>query len=360
MPLKNFHSARVRDPDDFLDDKKAWATFELKSGVELVTGKLKEDGMSGPMTAQAYHFDKSKFTVDQAEKWLEKHEVKTILFEPVKEALEMKAEKILHQLVESAVTRSFDKIFEVKWSAKFINDLADDCFAFIKPGGKKDEDGKTVPRSLRSLPYKNEKGEIDKPHLRNALARLPQSDLSDEEKKKAEVVLKKAAKEAGIDEYKKERRWVGEEQEVVSTAVGDGYDMKDSFEEVRDKIRKALVDAGGWGTYPYIVATFPEKVIFTNDTGRYFQIEYTLEGDEDDIKLGQAKELEKQTQFTIKEWLEKFSNPEKLLQEQEVHKAERILAGIEERPSPIEADKKILTEQELREQGLALHESFKG
>ena len=290
----------------------------------------------------------------------------------------IRAERILHNLVEQAADRVFKtQLSEAKWTTKFINDLPDDAFAFVKSGGKKDEDEKTVPRSLRYLPYKNEKGEIDKPHLRNALARLPQSDLSDEEKKKVEVVLKKAAKESGIGEYKKESKmdgdvtpplprgykkklkWMVGEQEVVSTAVGDGYDMKGSFEELRDKIRKALVDAGGWGTYPYIVATLPEKVIFANDTGRYFQIEYTLEGDEDDIKLGQAKELEKQTQFTIKEWLEKLSKPEKSLKEEDLHKAQRILAGIEERPSPIEIDKKTLTEQELREQGLALHEGFK-
>jgi hypothetical protein len=85
MPMVNFHAARVRDPADFLDDKKAWATLTIKPGIELVTAKLKKDGISGPMTAQAYRFDKSKFTVDQAKKWLKKHKVKTILFEPAKE-----------------------------------------------------------------------------------------------------------------------------------------------------------------------------------------------------------------------------------------------------------------------------------
>jgi hypothetical protein len=82
--MVNFHSARVRNPGDFLDDKKAWATITIKPGIELVTAKLKKDGMGGPMTAQAYRFDISKFTVQQAKQWLKKHKVKAILLEPAK------------------------------------------------------------------------------------------------------------------------------------------------------------------------------------------------------------------------------------------------------------------------------------
>ncbi len=65
------------------------------------------------------------------------------------------------------------EIEEAVWDVKYINDLPDDCFAVILPGGEKDEEGKTVPRTLRYFPYKNAQGEIDLPHLRNALARLP-------------------------------------------------------------------------------------------------------------------------------------------------------------------------------------------
>lgn len=86
-----------------------------------------------------------------------------------------------------------------KWSTAYINDLPDDCFAYIEPGGTKDEQGKTTPRSLRHLPYKNHKGEIDVPHLRNALARLPQTDIPLEAKRKALRKLIVAAKEAGVE-----------------------------------------------------------------------------------------------------------------------------------------------------------------
>lgn len=60
-----------------------------------------------------------------------------------------------------------------KWTRAFINDLPDSSFAYIEKGGKKDKDRKTVPRSLRHLPYKDASGKVDLPHLRNAIARAP-------------------------------------------------------------------------------------------------------------------------------------------------------------------------------------------
>lgn len=55
-----------------------------------------------------------------------------------------------------------------------INDLPDSAFLLVESGGSKDEGGKTVPRSLRHLPYKTADGAIDLPKLRNALSRLGQ------------------------------------------------------------------------------------------------------------------------------------------------------------------------------------------
>jgi len=67
------------------------------------------------------------------------------------------------------------KIKLKEWTTRYINDLPDSCFAYIAPGGKKDKEGKTVPRSLRKLPYKDANGKVDLPHLRNAIARAPQT-----------------------------------------------------------------------------------------------------------------------------------------------------------------------------------------
>jgi phage head maturation protease len=64
-----------------------------------------------------------------------------------------------------------------EWDAAYINDLPDSAFAVILPGGSKDEDGRTTPRDLRKLPHHNAAGDIDMPHLRNALSREPQADM---------------------------------------------------------------------------------------------------------------------------------------------------------------------------------------
>lgn len=104
---------------------------------------------------------------------------------------------------------SFETDIFAVWSTAFINDLPDMAFAVIKSGGEKDEEGKTVPRSLRALPHHNanvksaaENTSIDMPHLRNALSRLPQADLSAEERASAQRHLDRhmaATKTGGND-----------------------------------------------------------------------------------------------------------------------------------------------------------------
>jgi hypothetical protein len=63
------------------------------------------------------------------------------------------------------------------WTAAQVNDLPDSAFLFISPGGKKDAGGKTTPRSLRHFPVRGPDGKLDGPHLRNALARIPQAKI---------------------------------------------------------------------------------------------------------------------------------------------------------------------------------------
>lgn len=80
-----------------------------------------------------------------------------------------------------------------KMTRKEINDLPDSDFAYIEPGGKKDASGKTEPRSLRHLPIN------DAAHVRNALARLSQTDISPEARKSALKKIKARAKKFGIE-----------------------------------------------------------------------------------------------------------------------------------------------------------------
>jgi len=61
---------------------------------------------------------------------------------------------------------------EAEWTQEYINNLPDSSFAYIEDGGEKDEDGKTKPRSLRHLPFKNAQGEISHNQLVAALAAI--------------------------------------------------------------------------------------------------------------------------------------------------------------------------------------------
>ena len=76
------------------------------------------------------------------------------------------------------------------WSTAMINDLPDSSFLYIEPGGSKDSEGKTTPRSLRHFPVKDANGKPDAAHINNAMARINQADIPDS----AKVAAMKKAK----------------------------------------------------------------------------------------------------------------------------------------------------------------------
>lgn len=91
------------------------------------------------------------------------------------------------------------------WSTAYVNDLPDSAFLYVEEGGEKDADGKTVPRDKRHFPYRNAEGKVDLPHLRNAIARIPQSNapgLTAEKKaalqERARKLLAQAQEDKGL------------------------------------------------------------------------------------------------------------------------------------------------------------------
>jgi hypothetical protein len=97
-----------------------------------------------------------------------------------------------------------DDVAKAEASTKSMNDRPDSDFAYVEPGGKKDESGKTVPRSLRHFPI------YDAAHVRNALSRAPQSPFGD----KAMPKIRAAAKKFDID-VSKETAAAPEQTEVT-------------------------------------------------------------------------------------------------------------------------------------------------
>jgi hypothetical protein len=105
-------------------------------------------------------------------------------------------------IYKRADPEALDDVDKRKMRRAEINDLPDREFAYIEPGGKKDEQGKTTPRSLRHFPIH------DSAHIRNALARLPQSKLPSGAKARARTKIEAAARREGIGKPAEEKRMV--------------------------------------------------------------------------------------------------------------------------------------------------------
>jgi uncharacterized protein len=108
------------------------------------------------------------------------------------------------------------------------NDLPDSVFAYIEPGGTKDDSGKTTPRSLRHFPIH------DAAHVRNALARASSSPFGE----KALGKIKSAAKRFGIHVGENSLASNVERREVRITSQ---YRDLDKPLELRD-----MGEAGQW------------------------------------------------------------------------------------------------------------------
>jgi len=148
---------------------------------------------------------------------------------------------------------------KAKWSTAYINDLPDSAFLYIEPGGEKDEEGKTVPRSLRHFPYKDANGDVDLPHLRNAIARIPQSSLSDDLKERLQARARRI--------LERENAKALEAQVAALTKRVEALERKEpSLEERLRALNEALEEAyprdpetGPWRYY--VRETFDDYVI---------------------------------------------------------------------------------------------------
>ncbi len=76
MPFANEHAARIKSPGQYVRFRRKNNHF--KSGIHVIFG-IKKNGSS---EVQSIRFNKNKFTVAQAKKWLRDNNFKPLLFEP--------------------------------------------------------------------------------------------------------------------------------------------------------------------------------------------------------------------------------------------------------------------------------------
>jgi HK97 family phage prohead protease len=86
-----------------------------------------------------------------------------------------------------------------EWTTSYVNDLPDTAFLLIAPGGHKDAEGKTLPRSLRYFPVRDASGGVDAIHVRNALSRIPQANTLSANQRETAMSKAKSLAKASAD-----------------------------------------------------------------------------------------------------------------------------------------------------------------
>lgn len=129
-----------------------------------------------------------------------------------------------------------------KWSAAYVNDLPDVSFAYVEPGGRVDDVGKTAPRILRHFPYKDAEGNVDADQIQRVAARVDGANLTATVKTRVTAALKAVAVEKGVvlkvwsDEARaaaaEARRNMG--VKPAGGRAADGRTMPDDKDDERD------------------------------------------------------------------------------------------------------------------------------
>jgi hypothetical protein len=147
---------------------------------------------------------------------------------------------------------------DAEWTAAFVNNLPDSAFLYIAPGGDKDGEGKTMPRSLRHLPYRGADGKVDLPHLRDALSRIPQTDIPAAKKTEltshAQKMLENQKGDGGDylrAEHAQESTMTPEEKAAFDKAIADAEkarqdaaDAKAAADKLEAKLREDKATIG--------------------------------------------------------------------------------------------------------------------
>ena len=131
-----------------------------------------------------------------------------------KEPSSFEEAKIAYDLVKAEAGIDISAV----WKSARKSDLPDAAFAYVESGEKESINGKsfTKPGNKRHLPHHTsavktggENNTVDKPHLRNALARVSQTGISPAAKSSAEAHLRRhadALKMGGGDDKKLQKK----------------------------------------------------------------------------------------------------------------------------------------------------------
>ena len=109
MPYENEHAYRVNDPNKYKYFRRENDAFG--DGISVIWG-ITEDK---EVEIQAIRFDKEKWTIDEARKWMENHKIKAIEIEPAEEQeiqVFPRGEHIINNKIRKFDDEFFKKIIE--------------------------------------------------------------------------------------------------------------------------------------------------------------------------------------------------------------------------------------------------------
>ena len=219
-----------QDASAFLPEHFNTVWLDKENGILAIVGKLKIE--PGTERVQSIFFAKEKmWDENKIRDWLLLHPhymapagASASLQTPLKEREKMSERKLVERV----------------WTRRYINDLPDSAFAVILSGGQKDEEGKTVPRDLRKFSYKNRNGRVDLPHLRNANTRVPQSEISEEQKKKAMAVLGRVKKKLDIGMSAEEAKIVEQAEQEKPEEIEFEVEPEPTIDELIASVENAV------------------------------------------------------------------------------------------------------------------------
>ena len=170
-----------------------------------------------------------------------------------------------------------DQINLAVWTTAYINDLPDSAFLYISPGGEEDDDGKTKPRSLRHFPYRDSKGDVDLPHLRNAIGRIPQSTapgLTAEKMRalqdKAREMLRAESEDmAEPDEETKRKEREAQEEALRKGRAGVKADPSKTGRGMGNPASRRYYSEGYWSS-PLLLSEGPESWVEVVRSGTFY------------------------------------------------------------------------------------------
>jgi len=228
-----------QDASAFLPEHFRNVWLDKQNGVLAVIGRLREQPEAERV--QAIFFAKEKmWDQTRIRDWLSLH---PDYMAPAGVSASAAPLKEREKMAENNENEKLRRLTERVWTRRYISDLPDDAFAVILPGGKKDEGGKTVPRTLRKFPHHDSNGRLDPAHVRNANARIPQSDMTVEQKEQAMRHMARHKKQTGIGMAAEEARLVEQEPEEVEFEVSPEPTTDEliaSIEDVVEQISDAL------------------------------------------------------------------------------------------------------------------------